>query len=146
MKHAAFPLLIVLASCLAVFAVVRDTPADEAGVVQLALSTHEAQEVTPYLQAAALELGEHRVRAYGKGVFINGDNATIAYVQTNGALQMHYAFESKYRVAHAQRESELKALRSHGEAIVARAQEIRARQALDGAIATNGAVRPHSGG
>lgn len=135
MQKLVFPTLIVAMTLGAFYLALRSPPADEETAVKLSVSAREAEDVTPWLAAAAKELGHGRVRAYEQGVFIDADNASIAFTEAKDGMQMQVAFETKYRIPHQARQAALADLKQHGEKIFARAQELKSREAIGGAMA-----------
>jgi hypothetical protein len=135
MQKLVFPALVVSMTLGAFYLATRTEVPDEETAVKLNVSAREADEVTPWLAAAAKELGHGRVRAYDKGVFIDSDNASIAFTEAKDGMQMQVAFETKYRIPAKAREEALADLKTHGEKIFARAQELKSREAMGGAMA-----------
>jgi hypothetical protein len=135
MQKAIFPALIVAGVLFTAYKVTETEAPDEETAVKLAVNGREAEAVTPYLQAAARQMGHSRVRAYDEGVFIDSDNASIYFTEAKDGMEMHVAFESKYRIPARAREAALKDLKAHGEQIFAKAQELKSLDAMGGAMA-----------
>jgi hypothetical protein len=125
-----FPALIVVACAGTAYAMMRGTPADEGeAAVKLPVTASMAPEITPWLQAAATDLGHKAVKAYDGSVYINVGDDKISFFKDKNAMQMHVEFESKYRHSMADREPALKALEAKGQAIFEHALSMQARDA-----------------
>lgn len=135
MQKFVFPALVLALTVGAIYAATRDPAPDEEAAVKLAVSAREADAVTPWLQVAARELGHKRVRSYEQGVFIDTDDASITFTESKDGMDLHVAFESKYRIPAGKRAAAVAELKAHGEQIFARAQELKARDAMGGAMA-----------
>ena len=146
MQKLIFPAIVIALTLAAIYAATREAAPDESTAVKLAVSAREADEVTPWLQVAARELGHGRVRAYDSGVFIDAENASIAFTEAKDGMHMQVAFETKYRIPSKAREAAVADLKAHGEKIFARAQELKAREAMGGAMAQNERAQTGNGG
>jgi hypothetical protein len=145
MQKIIFPALIVAGIVFTGVKMTEAEPADKETVVKLAVNGREAEAVTPYLQTAARQMGHNKVRAYDEGVFIDADNANIFFTESKDGMQMHVAFESKYRIPAAAREAALADLKAHGEQIFAKAQELKSLDAMGGAMARAETASAHGG-
>ena len=142
MNRYIFPALIVLATAGTVVAMTRDAPSEDEASVKLPVAASQANEITPWILAAATDLGHKAVRAYDGSVFIKVGDDSIAYYKEKNTMQMRVAFDSKYRHARAERDPALKALESKGETIYEHALSLQARAAAKEQIASRGSSSP----
>lgn len=101
--------------------------AEEAAQSKLPVAAVSAPEITPWLHVAAKELGHAKVRAYDGSVFVEVGDDRISFFKEGNSMQMHVAFESKYRHAKSDRDDALKALHAKGESIYQKAVDLQAR-------------------
>lgn len=130
MKNVLPALAIALAAGVTVYAMTKEpAQSEDAHQVKLPVAAVSAPEITPWLQAAATELGHTKVRAYDGSVFIDVGDDRISFFKEGNSLNMHVAFESKYRHAKADRDPALKELQAKGETIYQQAMQMQARAA-----------------
>ncbi len=142
MRRYAFPILIVFACAGTVFAMTRPTASDKEASVKLPVSAAKAPEITPWLTAAAQDLGHKTVRAYDGSVYINVGDDKISFFKEKNQMEMHVEFASKYRHAMADREPALKALEMKGQAIFEHALSMQARDAARQQVASRVTTSP----
>ena len=118
-------------------------PADENhGERTLPVAAASAHEITPWILAAARELGHTKVRAYDGSVFIDVGDDSISYFKDGEAFKMHVAFESKFRHSKSERAPALKNLEQKGDSIFRQALLLQARFTQQGRLASAGAALP----
>lgn len=142
MKNILPAIAIALAAAGTLYAMNKEPAAEGAAQSRLPIAALSAPEITPWLLAAARELGHTQVRAYDGSVFIDVGDDSISYFKEGQAFQMHVAFESKYRHAKAERDPALKALQAQGETIFQHALSLQARGAAKERLASTAAVVP----
>lgn len=142
MKNNLPVLLVVLAAAGTVYAMAQAPVAEGDAQRRLPVAVVSAPEITPWILAAARELGHTDVRAYDGSVFIDVGDDSISYFKQGQTFQMHVAFESKYRHSKAEREPALKALQQKGETIFQHALSLQARGASKERFASAAAVPP----
>ena len=140
-----FPALIALATAVTVVAVTREAPSGQEGSVALPVAAAEASAMTPWLLAAAKDLGHQHVRAYDGSIFIPVGDDTISFFKEKNAMQMHVELESQYRHTRAQRDPALKELEVKGQAIFEHALSLQARAQAKEQVAARAASAPAGG-
>ena len=141
MKNILPVLAIALAAAGTLYAMSKE-PAEADAATRLPVAAVSAPEITPWILAAARDLGHTQVRAYDGSVFIDVGDDSISYFKEGAAFQMHVAFESKYRHSKSEREPALKALQQKGESIYQHAMQLQARSAAEGRFASTAAAVP----
>ena len=142
-----FPALIVLGCVGTVFAMTHGGSADAGEkAVKLPVTASAAPEITPWLQAAATDLGHKAVKAYDGSVYIKvGDDKISFFREKNQKeMQMHVEFESKYRHSMAEREPALRALEAKGAAIFEHAVSMQQRNASKEQVAARLTTSPEA--
>lgn len=132
MKTVAPALAIALAAAATVYAMTKEpAQADKETQSKLPVAAVSAPEITPWLRVAAEELGHAKVRAYDGSVFVELGDDRISFFKEGNSMQMHVAFESKYRHAKNDRAEALKALHAKGEGIYQKAVDMQARHSAN---------------
>ena len=81
---------IAIAAAGTVYAMSKDAPsADEATQVRLPVAAVSAPEITPWILAAARELGHSQVRAYDGSVFISVGDDNISFFKEGFRIDHH---------------------------------------------------------
>ena len=142
MKNTLPVLVLALAAAGTVYAMSQQPVAEEDAQTRLPIPAVSAPEITPWILAAARELGHTKARAYDGSVFIDVGDDSISYFKQGPAFQMHVAFESKYRHSKAERDPALKALQLKGATIFEHALSLQARAASKERFASTAAAVP----
>ena len=146
MKPVAPALCIALAAAATVYAMTMEpAEADAASQSKLPVAAVSAPEITPWLRVAAEEMGHAKVRAYDGSVFVELGDDRISFFKEGNSMQMHVAFESKYRHASGDRDAALKELHAKGESIYQKAVDMQARHSANERFAS-AAARSATGG
>jgi hypothetical protein len=99
---------------------------DERELTTVVATRAEAASLAHHLSEAARALGHKHVRVYGQDVFVPLEQATLSFIREGDQFVMHVAVESEYRFAKADRAAALAALKAQGDAVLAKALELRA--------------------
>jgi hypothetical protein len=146
MRNLLFPGLIAVALAGTVYAMSRapDHKADEEAALKLPVTAGQVSHITPYLHAAAKDLGHSRVRGYEGSVFVDLGGDTISFFREKGELTMHVGLETKYRHAKKERTAAVKELQEKGQSIYEHALSLKARAEAREQVASTG-ERPPAG-
>ena len=126
MNRLVFPALIVVGIACVGYAVTRPSASDEEVTVKLPVAAAQVSQLTPYLAAAAKDLGASEAKAYDGSAFVKMGEDSISFTKDKTSLQMRVAFDSKYRHARADRDQALKKLEATGESIYEHAVSLQA--------------------
>lgn len=141
MRNIIFPALVALATAGTLYAMSAAPSGQAEGESSVKLAVRDPAALTPYLHAAAKELGYAQPRGYDNGVFINAGDDKISFINEKGALTLHVALESRYHHSKSERPVALQGLKDKGRVIFETALQIQSRSNVRDQMATAPARR-----